>query len=445
MAGQLKVNGVTLATEDSSVITLENPQIKDSSNNLILDQSGSRPLLKNVDIKDSSDNLILDQSGSKAVLNNVEVVNDSAMMFRNKIINGNFDFWQRGPYQTSSGYGSADRWYNEHVGSSKTVTQQAFTVGQTEVPGNPKYYLRHVTTSASGAGNAVVPNQRIEDVRTLAGKTATLSFWAKADGNKDIVTEFVQYFGSGGSPSPSSFVFGIGPTTHSLTTSWQKFTATVSIPSISGKTIGTDENSWLGLYFWFDAGSDFNSRTNSLGQQSGTFDIAQVQLEEGNVATPFEQRPYAIEYPLVGRYFQFFTTHQISVGMPNLLMENQASSTGLLGILYFDVPMRVLPAFELKGYGVYSGNVNRIGSIYALSVNTGMAPISVGSFNIRSVTDESMWEQSGTSLLPRTGKRPEGIPAAWFNATLSTSSYQSTWRLSGEYGGNTGILLDAEL
>ena len=68
MAGQLKVNGVTLATENSSVITLENPQIKDSSNNLVLDQSGSRPLLKNVDIKDSSNNLILDQSGTLPVL-----------------------------------------------------------------------------------------------------------------------------------------------------------------------------------------------------------------------------------------------------------------------------------------------------------------------------------------------------------------------------------------
>lgn len=62
--------------------------------------------------------------------------------FRNKIINGDFDIWQRGVSQTSSGYGSADRWRNTHAGSTKTTSRQAFTFGQTDVPGNPTYYMR---------------------------------------------------------------------------------------------------------------------------------------------------------------------------------------------------------------------------------------------------------------------------------------------------------------
>jgi len=279
MAGQLKVNGVTLATEESGTVTLEAPQIKDSSNNVILDQSGTNPVLKNV-----------------------EVVNNSSMMFRNKTINGNFDIWQRGTSQTSSGYGSADRWQNVHSGSTKTASQQAFTLGQTDVPGNPKYYLRHVVSSVAGSGNRVLVNQRIEGVSTLAGQTVTLSFWAKADSNKSIATEFVHNFGTGG--SPSSALTSIEVTTHNLTTSWQKFTATVSIPSISGKTIGSDNNDYISFAFWFDAGSDYNSRTNSLGQQSGTFDIAQVQLEVGTVATQFEHRPYGMELNLCQRYCQ---------------------------------------------------------------------------------------------------------------------------------------------
>ena len=235
-----------------------------------------------------------------ASITNSTIVPTSSFMFRNKIINGNFDIWQRGTSQTSSGYGSADRWSLSHVGSSKTASQQSFTLGQTEVPGNPKYYLRQVITSVAGASNYVVAFYRIENVSTLAGKTATLSFWAKADGNKNIATEFYQFMGSGGSPSAD--VNSIGITTYSLTTSWQKFTTTISIPSISG--IGTDGNDYLQIIFWFESGSTYSSRNNSLGQQSGTFDIAQVQLEEGSAATPFEQRPIGVELGLCQRYYQ---------------------------------------------------------------------------------------------------------------------------------------------
>jgi hypothetical protein len=145
-------------------------------------------------------------------------------------------------------------------------------------------------------------NQKIEGVSTLAGQTVTLSFWAKADSNKSIATEFVHNFGTGGSPSTA--ITGIQVVTHNLTASWQKFTATVAIPSISGKTIGSDNNDYISFAFWFDAGSDYNSRTNLLGQQSGTFDIAQVQLEEGTVATPFEHRPIGVELSLCQRYFE---------------------------------------------------------------------------------------------------------------------------------------------
>ena len=151
--------------------------------------------------------------------------------FRNKLINGNFDIWQRDTSQTSSGYGSVDRWRPIHVGSSKTASQQAFTNGQTDVPGNPRYYFRHVVTSSADAANYVLVYQPIENVRTLAGKESTLSFYAKADSSKNIATEITQWFGTGG--SPSSWNTGNEVTTHNLTNAWQKFTVTVTIPSIS--------------------------------------------------------------------------------------------------------------------------------------------------------------------------------------------------------------------
>jgi hypothetical protein len=223
-----------------------------------------------------------------------------AFMFRNKIINGNFDVWQRGTSQTSGGYVSADRWFCGHGGSTKTASRQAFALGQTDVPNNPKYFMRHVVTSVAGAGNLVNMHHRIEGVETLAGKTATLSFWAKADSSKNIAVDFRQYFGTGGSPSSD---VDFNPQKIALTTSWAKYTITVDIPSVSGKTLGTDNNDYLRLIFWFDAGSDYDAQTDSLGQQSGTFDIAQVQLEEGAAATPFEQRPIGMELNLCQRYY----------------------------------------------------------------------------------------------------------------------------------------------
>lgn len=230
----------------------------------------------------------------------IQVVDAAPLSYRNKLINGSFSIWQRGTSQTNFGYGSDDRWSNLHSGSSKTASQQTFTLGQTAVPNNPTYYSRTVVTSVAGASNYVAKVQCIESVRTLSGQTATVSFWAKADLAKNIAIEFSQYFGTGGTPSAT--INSIGVTTCVLTTNWQKYTATVSIPSISGKTIGTNGDDYLQLLFWFDAGSSFNSRTNSLGQQSGTFDIAQVQLEVGSSATAFEQRPIGLELSLCQRY-----------------------------------------------------------------------------------------------------------------------------------------------
>lgn len=220
--------------------------------------------------------------------------------FKNKIINGNFDLWDYDTSQTSNGYGSDNRWVNQQVGSTKTHSQQAFTIGQTDVPGEPKFYSRTVVVTSSTSTDYVRKQQRIRDVRTFAGVTATLSFYAKADASKDIAVEFHQDFGTTG--SPSTIVEQIGVTTVSLTTSWEKYTITVSIPSISGKTLGTDENSTLRVNFWFEAGSDFNANTNSLGNQSGTFDLAQVQLEEGPVETAFEKRTFEIEKILCRPY-----------------------------------------------------------------------------------------------------------------------------------------------
>ena len=301
-------------------------------------------------IVDSSGNTVISESGGTVTIaNSVQlsadsVVSSSSHTFRNKIINGNFDIWQRGPSLSIQGF-CADRWFVVPFNSTQATSQQLFTNGQTEVPGNPKFYHRMVVTSVAGSGNYVVVQQRIEGVETLAGKTATLSFWAKADANKNIATEFFQYFGTGG--SPSSNINTIGVTTHNLTTSWQKFTTTISIPSISGKTIGTDGNDFVSIIFWLEAGSDLNSSTNSLGNQSGTFDIAQVQLEEGAVATPFEHRPIGVELGLCQRYYatsipKGYTITNFPTGADGAHMI-ASGSNDLFGYVPFPLEMRAAP------------------------------------------------------------------------------------------------------
>ena len=269
---------------------------------------------------------------------------------RNAIINGNFDVWQRGTSQTVSGYGSADRWRFEIGTSTQSVTQQVFALGQTDVPYNPKYYYRNVVTTGGTASSYARLYQKIEGVGVFAGETVTLSFYAKADASKNIAVSFIQSFGTGG--SPSSAVLGISPTTVGLTTSWAKYTVTIDVPSISGKTLGTDDNDSLGVLFWLDAGSDFNARTNSLGNQSGTFEFAQVQLEAGSVATPFERRSYGEELALCQRYYE-----QIDAEVPYPFI---GPATGI-STIYAMAPVyyakkRVIPSISASGdFVLYDG------------------------------------------------------------------------------------------
>lgn len=224
---------------------------------------------------------------NKIVADNLSTEVTTLLTPKNWIINGGFDVWQRGTSQTTAGYGSDDRWSNYNDVSTKTHTREPFTVGQTTVPNNPKYFSRTVVSSGGTSLSYVTKTQSIEDVTKLAGKTVAVSFWAKADGNRSIVFELRQRFGTGGSASVS----GIGLQKLNLTTSWQRFTKIITLPSVSGKTVGADSSTQL--QFWFDAGSGYTAITDSLGNQSGTFDIANVSLVEGSVPVEWQTEAYA--------------------------------------------------------------------------------------------------------------------------------------------------------
>jgi len=262
---------------------------------------------------------------------------------RNLIINGGFQVWQRGTSFSGNEY-TADRWYAGLSGATATISQQSFTVGQTDVPGEPEYYLRFNVT---GANDNVKIQQPIEDVRTAAGQTVTLSFWIKSTSAPTSLTpRFQQYFGSGGS-APA--VDTDGTTITGITSSWQKIERQVTIPSISGKTIGSSSYLLLQL---------FNPNNETFD-----FDIAQVQLEVGSVATPFEHRSYGEELAACQRYYWRFNSETVYNRFA--LGENQSSSNSE-AFVNFPVPMRAIPSFSygasLSNYALYTA-----GSLYTVT------------------------------------------------------------------------------
>ena len=206
--------------------------------------------------------------------------------FRNKIINGGMDVWQRGTTITitsSSGTSFiADRWNSYNNGSgSLTISQQANT---STISGNePNYWMRMAQTT-TGTSTAWLTSQRIEDVRTCAGQTVTVSFYAKADATRTPTLTVEQNFGSGGSSTVTAL-----SVTPSFSTSWQRFVYTFVMPSVIGKTIGS--SSYVNVQLGF----------SSVVQ---TIDFWGVQLEQNYQPTPFEQRPIGVELALCQRYYE---------------------------------------------------------------------------------------------------------------------------------------------
>ena len=134
----------------------------------------------------------------------------SAAHRKNVIINGDFDIWQRGDSFASLGTYTADRWGTNGGADGGTpatvaITREDHTLGQTDIPGEPKHFFRVTNSdegSSLGASHTLNIIQRIEGVRTLAGRTVTISFYARSSITDKVLGIYAgQRFGSGGSPS----------------------------------------------------------------------------------------------------------------------------------------------------------------------------------------------------------------------------------------------------
>jgi hypothetical protein len=211
---------------------------------------------------------------------------------KNKIINGDFGIWQRGTsFNTAANLYTADRWLTDISGTptTATVTRQTFTPGAAPVAGyEGSFFLRSTITTVGTLSNLDLLT-RIEDCRTFAGQTVTLSFWAKSDTARTSLVYLYQNTGSGGSGS----AFGT-PSTPALTTttSWARYSFTIALGSLSGATIGTNSYLQVAIRQAVAAGS--------------VLDIWGVQVEAGSVATAFQTATGTIQGELAAcqRYYE---------------------------------------------------------------------------------------------------------------------------------------------
>jgi hypothetical protein len=245
---------------------------------------------------------------------------------KNALINGDFGIWQRGTSFSvagaSAGY-TADRWRNAANGTGGTITvsQQTFTPGTAPVAGyEGTYFCRYATTVVGTGASYNAFYQPIEDVRQFAGQTVTVSFWAKAAATTSVSMTLEQNFGSGGSATVVTTIPAF-----SITTSWARYTYSIAVPSISGKTIGTGSN----LQYVFQLPYATTS----------TVDFWGAQIESGSTATSFQTATGTKQGELAAcrRYLPAFS------GTGDNFFAQVSSTTVISAQIPFDVPARVAP------------------------------------------------------------------------------------------------------
>lgn len=226
---------------------------------------------------------------------------------RNRIINGAFEFWQRGntsrTFAGAASY-SADRWtrMGYQDGAHERVAISSAVAGMTS-----RYAIRvsSATTGEAAGGSRVDLSQKIESANCfdLAGQTITISFWIRfsaATINSSTGTAFGNFncfckynttttdsttFSDLGDGTINNYQFTNG----SFPTTWTKVTITGACPS------GLKN---LAMRYQFEG------LGNTASAGSAWYEVAEVQLEKGTTATPFEQRLYGTELALCQRYYQ---------------------------------------------------------------------------------------------------------------------------------------------
>lgn len=252
---------------------------------------------------------------------------------RNRIINGNFDIWQRGTSTTTTGNTYlADRWASAFA-SGGTVSQET-----SSLPSGSRFAWKFV---ASTSNTFMQMGQAIEfnNCHDFQNTTVSISFMARAvNSNAGSTALTVRTRTIAGVDGTCLFAGANSDTSVTLTTTWTRYTVTRTLPATFGS-----------LSLEFVLGSHINGDGIML---------AQVQLEAGTTATPFERRSFDQEVAACQRYYfkTFGLTTAPAKGLSGFLLP--AVSGSFTGNRYFayqyPVPMRATPTilyFHPSGSG----------------------------------------------------------------------------------------------
>jgi len=285
----------------------------------------------------------------------VNGVSGSGFAGKNYIINGDMTFFQRGTVFTSivTAQYSVDRYRYDKSGTmvhEVGLSNDVPTLAQSKWASTNSFNMTLTTPQASiGSSDWLMLSHRVEGYNwaALYGKTFTLSFWVKA-------TQIGLYNVALRSGSVDATYIAQFPV--NVTDTWEKKIITVPAPTIGTWDLSTGIGLMIGWHLvcgsslqapsvstWV-AGSYHCGAGQVNGVQSGAtnFKLAQVMLNEGSVAAPFQLAGGTIggEQQLVQRY-----TYKVSyTGTANPLAVGFAISTTAASVMVpFPVTMRVTP------------------------------------------------------------------------------------------------------
>ena len=283
------------------------------------------------------------------------IIDSSAVMGKNYIINGGFDVWQRGTsfaYSAgSNGYHTADRFTSQNVvgaGGQFTVSKSA--IGNSNAI---RFTTNTISTNLTTTNYWYGLFYQIEsqDVYHLNSKTITVSF--------KIKTNFtgVLSFSLRNSVINRSYVSNFS------VTSGVEHLITKTVTLETNTVLTNDANKGMDFVIGFDNNGTFQTATTdswiagnylttsnstNWSQIAGaTIDIAELQMEQGSVATDFEHRSYGEELALCQRYFHNYTSFNLGY----------TSSANIVngGALTFPTTMRTPPTVGNASYAVGGG------------------------------------------------------------------------------------------
>jgi len=318
----------------------------------------------------------------------------TALSNRNLIINGAMNVAQRSTSETglgaSSGYHTIDRF---RIVSANTAGR--FTMSQasvTDLPGFANALKLDCTTADTSIAAAELATiqtklegQNLQQLKkgTSSAEAVTVSFYMKTNKAFTFMCEFDdndnnifngQQFTTSTSWTRHSITF-VGDTTGTLDDDNAKsaqlnihihggadFTGGTYSADTWQSRASTDVNRAVGI------GSFFDSTDNEI-QMTG------LQMEIGEVATPFEHRSFADELARCQRYFYRIGEAVVSSNASFTLQGRTLSSNRTDGTLMLPSPMRAVPSvsvYESSSTTVYPSNESAIvlsGETYSIVGN----------------------------------------------------------------------------